>query len=265
MQSSTVGPPWPRRVIFLGVSACLFSLLIVHSAGAATLGRYQRDVTVRQVDGTGVAPANGTGSLSFRLHLSAPAPAIGSSNRDPFVLYFNEQANNGTADKANGIYGRVTVPPGVQNITVAIRVRGPARSIQLLLTGNGKHVPRRVLFTIKVANGIGDRLVAASRLNPGDALTSPNGRYHLIMQSDGNLVEYDSGLAVWASNTGGHPGSDLEAQSDGNFTVYAPGHIAIWASNTRGRNGRILRIQNDRNLTIYAPGNVAVWSSNSAV
>ena len=84
------------------------------------------------------------------------------------------------------------------------------------------------------------------------------------MQSDGNLVEYDAGRPVWASGTNGHAGSDFEAQSDGNFVVYAQEHVAVWASGTGGRPGSVLRIQDDRNLVIYAPGNASIWSSHSA-
>jgi hypothetical protein len=102
-------------------------------------------------------------------------------------------------------------------------------------------------------------------LNPGEQLTSPNARYALVMQSDGNLVEYDAGTPIWASNTAGHPGSDFEAQPDGNFVVYAPGHTAIWESNTGGRTGSVLKIQDDGNVVIYAPGNIAIWTADTAV
>ena len=33
------------------------------------------------------------------------------------------------------------------------------------------------------------------------SITSPNGHYKLIMQSDGNLVKYYDGTAQWASGT----------------------------------------------------------------
>ena len=85
------------------------------------------------------------------------------------------------------------------------------------------------------------------------------------MQGDGNLVEYDAGRPVWASNTAGRPGSVLEAQADGNFVVYAPGHVPVWSSNTAGRSGSVLRVQDDRNVVVYAPGNVPVWASGTGV
>ncbi len=74
------------------------------------LCQYQRLVTATQVPGTGLAPATGTGSLSFKVHLSAPAPQTGGDNPDPFIISYGQQAENGTADLANGITGAVTIP-----------------------------------------------------------------------------------------------------------------------------------------------------------
>jgi hypothetical protein len=140
--------------------------------------------------------------------------------------------------------------------------------VGLARTGPGYALVERTgRVTAFTTNGQAPRnvLYPGERLNPGEQLTSPNGRYVLVMQGDGNLVEYDAGTPVWASNTAGHPGSDFEAQSDGNFVVYAPGHVPIWASNTSGRTGNVLTVQDDRNVVIYAPGNIAVWASNTAV
>jgi hypothetical protein len=239
----------------------------------------QRILTAAQVAGTGVAPVSGTGSLSFKIHLSAEAPAISALNPNPFIISYFQQAENGNADLANGIDGNVTVPPGAQDAVVTVPVTArpagsPADSIQFLLTGNDNHVPSPVLFTgtitsasasapIATGQAPGGVLYPGERLNPGDQLTSPNGRYALVMQGDGNLLEYDAGTPEWTSNTAGHSGSDFEAQPDGNFGVYAPGHASVWSSNTAGHAGSVLKIQDDRNIVIYAPGNVAVWESHT--
>lgn len=164
----------------------------------------------------------------------------------------------------------MTIPPGSQDGTITVPVPAlppgsPATPIQFLLSGNDKHVPSPILFTGTITSATTpNALYTGERLNPGEQLTSPNARYALVMQGDGNLVEYDAGTPVWASNTAGHPGSDFEAQPDGNFVVYAPGHVAVWESNTNGRIGSVLKIQDDRNVVIYAPGNIATWTSNTA-
>lgn len=42
-------------------------------------------------------------------------------------------------------------------------------------------------------------------LSPGQQITSPDGRFRLVQQGDGNLVIYDlDDRVVWATNTGGH-------------------------------------------------------------
>ena len=52
------------------------------------------------------------------------------------------------------------------------------------------------------------------------------------MQDDGNFVLYGlNGEPVWASNTGGFPGANLAVQDDGNMVVYQDGQ-ALWASDT---------------------------------
>ena len=118
----------------------------------SSLCQYQRLLTLSQVPGTGLAPASGTGSLSFKVHLSAPAPPNGADNPDPFVIEYSQQAQNGTADPVNGINGSVTIPPDSQDGTITVPVAAlppgsPATSMQFLLSGNDKHVPRPILVT----------------------------------------------------------------------------------------------------------------------
>jgi len=98
-------------------------------------------------------------------------------------------------------------------------------------------------------------LYPGSQLNPGDALTSPSGKYRLVMQGDGNLVEYDGGTPVWASNTF-NAGSVLLDQPDGNFVIVATG---------TNQPNSVLTVQNDRNVVVYAPGNVPIWATNTGV
>ena len=107
------------------------------------------------------------------------------------------------------------------------------------------------------------KLQPGQRLSPGWQIQSPDRNYRLVMQSDGNLVLYTGGTAVWASGTSA-ANSDVEMQADGNLVIYAPGHAAVWASNTAGKNGSVLFGQNDGNFVLYEPGNVAVWSTNTA-
>jgi hypothetical protein len=106
----------------------------------------------------------------------------------------------------------------------------------------------------------------------GTQWTSCDGRFGLIMQTDGNLVLYEGpcvgtkcGTPLWASNTVGCGGC-AAMQEDGNLVVYdgagrLSGH-ASWASGTNGNSGAVLALQNDGNLVIYS-GSTPIWASNT--
>ena len=99
------------------------------------------------------------------------------------------------------------------------------------------------------------------QLNPGQQITSgtqiasPDGRYVLQMQSDGNLVLRAPGnTPLRDTRTTGHDGTIAVMQTDGNFVLRAPGNIPIWASGTDGHPGTVLQVQDDGNVVLYAPG-----------
>jgi hypothetical protein len=100
-------------------------------------------------------------------------------------------------------------------------------------------------------------LDVGEQLAAGQSVVSPSGEYQLIMQGDGNLVEYVQGRALWNTGTGGHPGAFAAMQGDGNFVVYAGG-TALWNSGTGGHAGATLALQDDANLVVYQ-GGTALW------
>ncbi|XP_058110971.1 mannose-specific lectin-like [Magnolia sinica] len=101
-------------------------------------------------------------------------------------------------------------------------------------------------------------------LYPGETLGTNNylqhGSYSFIIQEDCNLVLYDNGNPIWASNTGGKSRNcHCTMQTDGNLVVYDPYGVAIWASNTRLSEGfYVLILQKDRNVVIYGG---AIWAT----
>lgn len=111
------------------------------------------------------------------------------------------------------------------------------------------------------------RIRAGSDLRAGQSLVSPNGQNRLSMQSDGNLVLYWEGHAMWSTNSRGRTGDYAAMQSDGNFVVYQ-GKKVVWASGSdHGAKspGYYLAVQNDGNIVIYPPRGWAVWSSATEV
>jgi hypothetical protein len=100
---------------------------------------------------------------------------------------------------------------------------------------------------------------------PGEVLTtnqeivSPNGQYRLVMQGDGNLVEYNpTWKPVWASGTYGNPGDHAIMQTDGNFVVYSSTWKPLWASGTYGHPGAYLMLTDSGTLAIVYRGSV-IW------
>ena len=113
----------------------------------------------------------------------------------------------------------------------------------------------------------GNRLAAGEGLIPGHAVLSPDGRFRLILQADGNLVLYGPGnTALYATGTAGHGNVwDAIMQSDGNFVIYDGHSKALWASGTQGKPGTTLTVQNDGNVVLYNTAGQAVWSSGTVV
>lgn len=91
------------------------------------------------------------------------------------------------------------------------------------------------------SSAFGNQLTAGETLNNNDYITSANGWYKGVMQSDGNFVVYKKpgpqGIpgnnAVWATNTVRGSGSyQLRMQTDGNVVLYRNSSEILWASNT---------------------------------
>jgi pseudomonalisin len=139
----------------------------------------------------------------------------------------------------------------------------PGAFLTLLSTGE---------ITIDAPNGT--PLWSSQKMEPGEVLhpgppndpaacmqiDSPNGQYELIMQSDGNLVEYGPGnQVIWDSGTYGHPGAEAIMQTDGNLVVYSATGQALWDSGTYGHPGSYLVLIDTGTLAIVDEGTV-IWS-----
>ena len=101
-------------------------------------------------------------------------------------------------------------------------------------------------------------------LNPGNEKVSPNERYRLRNQPDGNLVLYvDGWYALWSSGTGAPGYVTIE---EGNVVIYRDDG-SVWSSGTPGHPGAHLQVQDDGNVVVYADpslGGGAVWDTQTA-
>jgi hypothetical protein len=107
-------------------------------------------------------------------------------------------------------------------------------------------------------------------LMPGEYMRSPNGKYELRMQHDGNLVLYRASnmQVLWHSNTYMYPGLRAVMQGDGNFVLYDGWvdygqYYSYWHSNTWQHHGSTLHLQDDGNLVIYRSDGYVPWHTNT--
>jgi hypothetical protein len=97
-------------------------------------------------------------------------------------------------------------------------------------------------------------------------LRSPNQRFFLWMQGDGNLVLYDTGTGRVTWSVTGKGARRLLNQADGNLVLFrdADAPVSTWSTGTSTAGPSTLWLQDDGNLVLYrnATGR-PVWASNT--
>ena len=135
--------------------------------------------------------------------------------------------------------------------------------------GNGQLVTQDA--TGRVVSAVGPGVTTL----PGVAVqgaASPGRNFTLVVQSDGNLVEYDirdrdHPRALWSTRTAGSGRVRLTAQADGNLVLRSiDTGRAVWASGAKGGSAYYqLDVQEDANVVLYRTDGVhrlnAVWAS----
>jgi pimeloyl-ACP methyl ester carboxylesterase len=110
-----------------------------------------------------------------------------------------------------------------------------------------------------------DVMSAGDVLYPNDFLRSGDGRFDFTYQGDGNLVLYQHGSPLWASNTHGTAPGVVVMQHDGNFVMYDADNVAIWwTGSSNGYPGAWLIVQDDGNVVVYSESGQALWASGTA-
>jgi hypothetical protein len=108
-------------------------------------------------------------------------------------------------------------------------------------------------------------LPAGGTLTAGQSLVSEDGGsgiFTVVMQDDGNFVEYDaSDSAIWNTGTS-TPGSFATLQNDGNFVIYAPGGATpLWDSQTTGSFGDTVILDAGGFFNIFSVGGLPLWDN----
>lgn len=101
-------------------------------------------------------------------------------------------------------------------------------------------------------------------LAQGLRLTSSNQAYVMCRHHDGNLVIYNSGNAIWATNTcnKGCGAYCLVVQEDRNLVVYGNAGSVIWTTHTHGHGKGPARLvmQDDGNLVVSDTDGKVLWA-----
>jgi hypothetical protein len=146
---------------------------------------------------------------------------VSASDPDGDALSYAWSAAQGTFSSATSTTTVWAAPVQTATVVVSVVVR------------DSRGASTTETATLQVVHR--DRLRANVRVLPGQALTSGNGRYRLVLQSDGNVVLYDGqGAAAFTTSTQDNAGAYLVVQADGNVVVYQADGQPLW-DRTRGR------------------------------
>ncbi|WP_375477036.1 glycoside hydrolase family 30 beta sandwich domain-containing protein [uncultured Jatrophihabitans sp.] len=123
-------------------------------------------------------------------------------------------------------------------------------------------LPSETLDTMPDLTGVwavcgADRIGANSMLQTNFYLRSGNGQYTLRLTGANLTLTTSSGAARWSTGRGGE---DLILQDDGNLVEYAGGP-PVWASGTAGSGAQWLVLTNAGKLALYDSSGHYVWTS----
>ena len=108
-------------------------------------------------------------------------------------------------------------------------------------------------------------LEANEYLQAGEFLVSPNGKFKLYYQTNGNLeLKNEGNQTIWQTNTGTGKAWLTFMQKDGNFVVYSERTRAVaWSSDKYGPQytHAKLKVDDDGAIRTYDHNNNVYWSS----
>lgn len=229
-----------------------YRLLSVAMAGGLVL----TGVTAAAIANTGHAPTRAALAADM-----ASLPSVNLDNCPTMALGYQggcasqlqqELSNDGDTVPVDGIFG-----PGTQravenfqqehHIIPADGIVGPQTKVVLDNPDAAPTTPTP------------GQLDPGGQITSGTQIASPDGKFVLQMQEDGNLVLRASGnVPLGDTHTEGNNGAIAVMQTDGNFVIRAPGNVPVWSSGTAGHTGTVLQVQDDGGVVLYGPGHQAL-------
>lgn len=119
-----------------------------------------------------------------------------------------------------------------------------------------------VLGTATPAMAWPSQISGSTSLDVGEHLVSPNGRFQLSMQSNGNLVlrRLSDDKILWHPNADGSGAAKLKVSDHGNAVLYQADGDIVWASGTtRWPGGTVLYVSDAGNVVLRQNDGDVVW------
>lgn len=209
----------------------------------------------------GTLPFTNTGNnnltnASAALGTDSPQDRTGSAFQDSSWISANRLAVINQASVAPGQSGSVNFTLQMPNT-----VTSTTESFGMLVEGKMWTDLDKMKIKVNTVPTPVTSIPTNGYLDPGQYISSPDLRYQLALQSDGNLVLYNNGVPVWNTSTSGATSPRLVMQGDGNLVLYSQGARAIWSSRTANRGPSALVLQNDRNLVLYTNSGAPTWAT----
>lgn len=157
------------------------------------------------------------------------------------------------------------------NSTLMISVNSGASSgtYPITITATGPGSTHSIVYSLTVPAppsppSSTNTLTQGGTLNEGQGLTSPNGLWTAVLQTDGNFVIYQAAygrwLAKWSDGVNNAYGTNrIVLQGDGNLVDYLSNGHVLWASNRMSSDPVYLTLQNDGNLVVYTTRGIPLW------
>lgn len=166
--------------------------------------------------------------------------------------------------RVNATTKQLEFGPGGETAST-FRLEPPRGSVQALGSPIKYGDPFSFVVLLSTKN---DVLEQDAHLSPGGSITSANGKYIFVYQTDGNVCLYNTsgGGGIWCSMAV-HTPKHLVLQGDGNLVAYDSSNIPKWSTNTSGQGSSpyTLTLQNDRNLVLMDSTSTVLWSTKTSV
>ncbi len=128
---------------------------------------------------------------------------------------------------------------------------------RLVIVNSSNNIRRTIATPFPINNGGTIALRVGQSAGRNTDWRSPNGRYRLVFQGDGNLVLYDTvnGGAPWATGTHNQGGVTLRLRNDRDLVITRSNGQRVYESRTRNQN-------NIHSLRVFDNGAVTLANSD---